>query len=74
MNSRELCLEQACELTGACELARVKLSGLYCIFVICISKHTLLVNPKGAKCEIEKNHNFMNINHGKIIASFAYLA
>ena len=30
MNGRELCLEQACELSGACELARVKLSGLYC--------------------------------------------
>ena len=31
MNSRELCLEQACKLSRACELARVKLSGLYCI-------------------------------------------
>ena len=29
MNDRELCLEQACELSRACELARVKLSGLY---------------------------------------------
>ena len=31
MNSRELCPEQACKLSGACELAGVKLSGLYCI-------------------------------------------
>ena len=30
-NGRELCPEQACELSGACELARVKLSALYCI-------------------------------------------
>ena len=29
INGRELCPEQACELSGACELARVKLSGLY---------------------------------------------
>ena len=28
---RELYPEQAYELSGACELARVKLSGLYCI-------------------------------------------
>ena len=30
MNGKELCPEQACELSGECELARVKLSGLYC--------------------------------------------
>ena len=30
-NGRELCPEQMCELSGACELVRVKLSGLYCI-------------------------------------------
>ena len=29
-NSRELCPEQVCELSRVCELARVKLSGLYC--------------------------------------------
>ena len=27
INSRELCPEKACELSGACELVRVKLSG-----------------------------------------------
>ena len=32
INGRELCPEQACELSGACELARVKLSRLYCKF------------------------------------------
>ena len=31
INARELCPWQACELSGACELVRVKLSGLYCI-------------------------------------------
>ena len=31
INGRELCPEQACELSGVCEWARVKLSGLYCI-------------------------------------------
>ena len=30
MNGRELCPEQAYQLSRACELARVKLSGLYC--------------------------------------------
>ena len=30
MNGRELCAEQAYKLSWACELARVKLSGLYC--------------------------------------------
>ena len=38
INSRELCPEQACELSEACELARVKLSGLYCIVVQTLSK------------------------------------
>ena len=31
MNGSELCPEQVCKLSGACELVRVKLSGLYCI-------------------------------------------
>ena len=30
INSRELCPEQACKLCRGRELARVKLSGLYC--------------------------------------------
>ena len=30
INGRELCPEHACELSGVFELARVKLSGLYC--------------------------------------------
>ena len=29
INDRELCPGQPCELSGMCELARVKLSGLY---------------------------------------------
>ena len=34
MNGRQLCLEQACKLSGVCELARLKLSGLYCNQVV----------------------------------------
>ena len=37
-NGGELCTGQPCELSGRCELARVKLSGLYCnqLIVLCI--------------------------------------
>ena len=31
INDQELCPGQPCELSGRCELARVKLSTLYCI-------------------------------------------
>ena len=44
MNSRELCLEQACELSEVCELARVKLSGLYCIIMV-LNGHLSLYIP-----------------------------
>ena len=45
----ELCIRQPCELSGRCELARVKLSGLHCtVFIFCengcASGHIFLPN------------------------------
>ena len=37
VNGGELCTGQPCELSRRCELARVKLSGLYCSFLLCWS-------------------------------------
>ena len=33
INGNELCPEQACELSGPCKLARVKLSGVHCMWI-----------------------------------------
>ena len=38
-NDRELCPEQACKLSGACKLTRVKLSGLYCVWCFVADFH-----------------------------------
>ena len=47
INGRELCPEQRCELSRACELTRVKLSGLYCTYdhhCMCNVQETIIYN------------------------------
>ena len=46
INGRELCPQQACKLSGACELARVKLLGLYCNALTFYWNHLGCVNIK----------------------------